>query len=179
LIRYTKLYFWYLRANWLSLMAYPVSFISVNLAGIVYSLASVAGVYLIWVSLGMLGKRDPMSVLWVFASAVAGSVIHASVHIIANATAFYVVQNRGIAGLAWTLDEFSRYPLDIYHKGIRAFLTWLAPFGFASFYPAQAIFNNYRSLWLARLSPLVAVVAFLTAYSFWSKALRSYQGVGN
>ncbi len=259
--RYAGLYFWYLRANWLSLMAYPAEFIVTNIAGVVYSFGSVALVWvlftqikaigdwsypqvlliyglsifsrslfhlfwvdlmnvsamvrsgdidrylvrplsplfqvvagyldnddygelvtaiiLVWTSLGMLGQRTAANLLWVAISALSGMLIFASVHIIANAMSFLTVESSGFSRLAWTVDEFTRYPSDIYGKGLRTLLTWVVPVTFASFYPAQLVFRNGELMRIALLTPLVAVLTFALAHLFWTKALDRYQGVGN
>lgn len=259
--RYFRLYFWFLRANWLSLMAYPVEFVITNVAGIAYSLGSVAAVwvlftqvrviggwsypqvlliyglsifsrslfhlfwvnfmtlsgmirngeidrllvrplntmfqvlsgyldnddwgelatamFLVWTSLGMLGRRSAWTLLWALASAVSGSLIFASMHIVGNSIAFFTVESSGFTHLAWTMDEFTRYPADIYGKGVQALITWVLPVAFASFYPAQLIFGNEQMTRIAAATPLVAALTFSLAYLFWTKAMNRYQGVGN
>ena len=260
--RHVGAYFWYLRANWLSLMAYPVPFVVVNLAGLLYSLVSAAavwiifskvraiggwsfpqvlliygfsilsrslfhlfcvnivtlsgmirngdidrnlvrplnplfqviadyldnddygefaaGCYLIWVSLGMLGMRTVANLAWAVIAAISGGIIYTSVHLIANTMSFFTIENRAITVLAWVLDGFTRYPLDIYGRGIRSLLTWVIPFGFVSFYPAQAILQASRPLALAgKLTPAVALLFSSVAYGIWKWGLNNYQGVGN
>lgn len=259
--RHVRIYPWYFRANWLSLMAYPVPFTFQNLFGIVYSLGSAAAVwvlftkvrsighwtlpqvmliyglsifsrslfhlywvniitlqgmvrngemdqllvrplnplfqviagyldnddygefavsiYLMWTSLGMLGQRTPSNALWLLISGLSGSLIFASIHIVANATAFFTIESRGISDLAWAMDEFTRYPTDMYGRGIRTLSTWLIPIAFASFYPAQLIFGDGRMAAIARMTPVVAAITFASANRFWRWALDHYQGVGN
>jgi len=259
--RYSRLYFWYLRANWLSLMAYPAEFVVTNIAGLVYSLGSVAAVWvlftqvkaigdwnypqvlliyglsifsrslfhlfwvdlmnvsamvrlgdidrylvrplnplfqvvagyldnddygeliaaviLVWTSLGMLGQRTVANLLWIAVSAVSGMLIFASIHIVGNAMSFMTIESRGFTSLAWTMDEFTRYPADIYGKGLRTLITWVIPVAFASFYPAQLIFRNGQLIRLALITPFMAALTFLLAYRFWTKAIDRYQGVGN
>lgn len=259
--RHARLYPWYLRSNWLSLLAYPVPFVMQNLFGIVYSLGSVAtvwvlfskihtigqwtfaqvlliyglsilsrslfhlfwvnlmtlswmvrdgevdrllvrplnplfqvvagyldnddwgelavSIYLVWASLGMLGQRTAAHLLWVLLAGISGSFIFASIHIVANATAFLTVESRGMTQLAWSLDEFTRYPTDVYGKGVRALITWIVPVAFASFYPAQLVFGDGRMAAMARITPIVAVATFAAADLFWGWALDHYQGVGS
>lgn len=259
--RHARLYPWYLRANWLALMAYPVPFALQNLFGVAYSLGSVAAVwvlfsnvraigdwtfaqvlliyglsifsrslfhlfwvelmtvsgmvrdgtidrflvrplsplyqvvagyldsddwgelavsiYLVWTSLGMLGQRTTLNILWMLVAGISGSLIFASIHMVANATAFFTVVNTGMTQLAWDLDEFTRYPADIYGKGLRTLLTWAVPVAFASFYPAQLVFGDGKLAAMGRMTPLVAALSLFAAGRFWSWAMDHYQGVGN
>ena len=64
--RYVKLYYWYLRANWLSLMAYPVEFIIVNLSGVAYSLGSVAAVWVLFAQVKAIGRWTYPEVLLIY-----------------------------------------------------------------------------------------------------------------
>lgn len=259
--RYAGLYYWYMRANWLSIMAYPATFVTMNLAGVIYSLGSAATVWvlfsqihaiggwtypqvlliygmsifsrslfhlfwielmtlsgmiregsidrvlvrplnplfqviagyldnddwgelltsiiLIWTSLGMLGQRTVLNLLWLLAAGLSGSLIFASVHLICNSVAFFTVSSSGFTNLAWTIDEFTRYPADIYGRGIQTLITWIVPVAFASFFPVQLIFGDGRFRAYALATPLVAVLVFAVAYRFWLFALDHYQGVGN
>ena len=259
--RHVRLYRWYLRSNWLSLMAYPVPFAMQNLFGIAYSLGSAASVwvlfskiralggwtlpqimliyglsifsrslfhlfwvglmtlpgtirsgeidrtlvrplhplfqvlageldsddygelavalYLIWTALGSLGQRTFANCLWILVAGLSGMLIFASLHLLANATAFFTVEARGASLLAWQLDEFTRYPADMYDRAVKNLITWVIPVAFASFYPAQVIFENARLAALARLTPVVAMACFSGAKAFWDYALDHYQGVGH
>lgn len=136
-------------------------------------------VILVWTSLGMLGQRTVWNILWVLVAAVSGSLIFASMHIVGNAMAFFTIESSGFTTLAWTVDEFTRYPADIYGKGVRTLITWVIPVAFASFYPAQLVFGNDALVRMALATPVVAVVTFVCAYRFWTKAIDFYQGVGN
>ncbi|MGI6633187.1 MAG: ABC transporter permease [Bacillota bacterium] len=136
-------------------------------------------IILVWTSLGMLGQRTAGNILWVLLSVISGSLIFASMHIVGNSMAFFTVESSGFSRLAWTVDEFTRYPADIYGKGIRTLITWVIPVAFASFYPAQLIFGNGRLVRFALATPFVAALTFMAAYAFWTRAMNRYQGVGN
>ena len=64
--RHVGAYFWYLRANWLSLMAYPVPFVVVNLAGLLYSLVSAAAVWIIFSKVRAIGGWSFPQVLLIY-----------------------------------------------------------------------------------------------------------------
>lgn len=107
-----------------------------------------------------------------------GALIYSAIHLAANTTAFWLVSARSLDLLAWELDNFSRYPLNIFGTGIRFLLTWVVPYGFAGFYPAMAVFGETRWALLGWATPLVGLGAFALAYRFWLYGLASYQGTG-
>ncbi|MEW6524334.1 MAG: ABC-2 family transporter protein [Bacillota bacterium] len=128
-------------------------------------------------SLG-LGKQ-PLLVAWTALAVLCGSLVYAAVHLAAASTAFWMVRNSAVTSLAWDIDSFSRYPLDIYPAVIRLALTWVVPFGFAAYYPSQLVLATGTHRYLAALTPVVAVAAFAGAYRFWQSGLSRYQGTGH
>jgi len=108
-----------------------------------------------------------------------GALIYAAIHLAANTTAFWLVSSHSMSLLAWELDNFSRYPLNIYGVGIRFLLTWVVPYGFAGFCPAMAFFGQGRLAALGWATPLVGVVVFALSYRLWLHGLASYQGTGS
>lgn len=91
----------------------------------------------------------------------------------------FTIESSGFSRLAWTVDEFTRYPADIYGRVTRTLITWVVPVAFASFYPAQLLFDTERMKWMALAAPAVAILTFMAAYRFWSVAVNHYQGVGH
>jgi ABC-2 type transport system permease protein len=58
-------------------------------------------------------------------------------------------------------------------------LSWVIPFGFASFYPTtyflrRAVFAPY-----VHLVPVVAVTFFLLALVVWNRGVRNYSSTGS
>ncbi|HHW58538.1 MAG TPA: hypothetical protein GXX15_13070 [Clostridia bacterium] len=76
------------------------------------------------------------------------------------------------------LSEFAKYPITIYHKAIQILITWIVPFAFTSFYPALYLLDKKIYKTFALLSPLVAIIAFVIAYTFWNIGLKKYQSAG-
>jgi ABC-2 type transport system permease protein len=66
----------------------------------------------------------------------------------------------------------------MYNRGISVLLTWIIPFGFASFYPASYILDRDVGL-LAWAGVVIAVVLLVLGYRFWLFGLRHYTGTGS
>jgi len=122
--------------------------------------------------------NDPLLVAWTGLAVLSGSLVYAAIHLAAASTAFWMVQNSAVTRLAWDMDSFSRYPLDIYPVAVRLTLTWVVPFGFAAYYPSQLALGTGTYRYLALLTPVVAAAAFAGAYRFWRHGLGRYQGTG-
>lgn len=123
--------------------------------------------------------HGPLDLLLIVAQMFGAAALYLAFHLTANTLAFWLVRTDAAESLIWTLDQFTRYPLNIYGRPLRWLMTWVVPFGFVSFYPAQAFFSSGMLLWVGRLSPFVAAAVFALAYRFWQFGLSRYQGTGS
>jgi ABC-2 type transport system permease protein len=80
-------------------------------------------------------------------------------------------------------SEFTRYPLGIYSRGVRLFLTFVFPFAFMNYFPAAYFLHKPATLALppaaGLLTPVVGIAFLGVAYAFWRFGLRRYAGVGH
>jgi ABC-2 type transport system permease protein len=83
-----------------------------------------------------------------------------------------------VTQMVFTMNEFAKYPLSIYHSSIRILLTWIIPYGFVSFYPASYLLGRDVGP-LVWLSPFVALVFIFIAYRVWLFGLRHYSSTGS
>jgi ABC-2 type transport system permease protein len=67
--------------------------------------------------------------------------------------------------------------LSIYPKAIGILLTWVVPYGLASFYPASFLLDRPWG-WAAWLAPLAAALLLYLGYRFFQFGLRHYSGTG-
>jgi ABC-2 type transport system permease protein len=73
---------------------------------------------------------------------------------------------------------FGRYPLDIYGEFIRFVLSWVVPFGFASFYPTAALLGKQAYQVYAWLLPVVTAAFVAAALLVWKRGVRNYSSTG-
>ena len=66
---------------------------------------------------------------------VCGAAIYMAVFLILTAVSFWFEDRVGIVPPVFNMLTFGRYPLTIYNVFIQFLLSWIIPFGFASFYP--------------------------------------------
>jgi len=80
------------------------------------------------------------------------------------------------------MKKFINYPISLYNKFIQIFLTFVLPYAFINFYPAQLLLNKkdyifHPALQYATL-PL-GVLLFIISYRFWLYGINRYQGTGS
>ena len=67
--------------------------------------------------------------------ALCGAVIYLAVFLILTSVSFWFEDRVGIVPPVFNMLTFARYPLTIYNVFVQFLLSWIIPFGFATFYP--------------------------------------------
>ncbi|MBI3669165.1 MAG: ABC-2 family transporter protein [Acidobacteria bacterium] len=116
-----------------------------------------------------------------------GSVIYVSVFLGLSTVSFWFEDRIGLHPPAWNLLAFGRYPLSIYSSFIQFLLSWIIPFGFATFYPSVRLLasatrgGTWAGTAFTRYAPLVPAVAAATlgvALLVWNQGVRRYSSTG-
>ncbi|MFN8597785.1 MAG: ABC-2 family transporter protein [Anaerolineae bacterium] len=118
------------------------------------------------------------NLVYVIIAVFSGGVIFIALNLITATSAFFIIESIPITQVIFNTHEFARFPLTIYPRAISLVLTWLIPYGFASFYPASQILGRDVGV-LAWLGPVVAVVLAVISYRVWLFGLRHYSGTGS
>lgn len=120
---------------------------------------------------------SPSKILILFISIVSGGLIFIALNLLTCVTAFWIVDSVPVTRLIFDNHLFAQYPLTIYPKAIAILLTWVIPYGLASFYPASFLLGREMG-WVAWLSPIVAAILLFCAYRFWVFGLKHYSSTG-
>ena len=128
---------------------------------------------------------DLAFVLLVPAIVVGGALIDLGLNLMISTAAFWFVKVDALRWIVMQLEqEFTRYPISIYARGVQIVLTFVFPFAFMNYFPA-AYFLHKPDEALALpaivgvLTPLIGVLFVAAAYLFWRFGLSRYQGVGH
>lgn len=118
------------------------------------------------------------NVLYLLVATLSGGAIFIALNLITAVSAFWIVDSIPVTRAVFETNEFAKYPLPIYNKAIGTLMTWLIPYGFASFYPAAHLMGVEVG-YLAWIGPLVAAALLWLGYRFWLYGLRHYAGTGS
>jgi ABC-2 type transport system permease protein len=108
----------------------------------------------------------------------AGGAIFVALNLLTATTAFWFVESVPATRAVHELHEIARYPLSIYGRKTRLALTWVVPYGLASFFPASHLLGRDVGLTAFAAVP-VAVALNVVAYRFWRVGLARYRGAGS
>ncbi len=110
---------------------------------------------------------------------ISSTLIYAGVYTAVAAISFFSDSRTGISPMIYNLQNYGRYPVDIYNGVIRFILTWILPFAFVGIYPS-AYFLGKSSLYVyTLLTPLIGIVFFAIGMAVWSYGVKKYQGAGS
>ena len=114
---------------------------------------------------------------------IGGSLIQSSVLIFSGTLSLKLVKAQGVMQLFnYKLRAFIDYPLEIYPPFIRIFLTFIVPYAFANFYPAQYLLGKPGLYFPTAVLPFITMVAgavlFGASYLFFFRSIKSYTSTG-
>lgn len=114
---------------------------------------------------------------------ISGALIQAAGLIMTAVPSFWIVETQGLRGVLFIqIKNFIQYPITIYNKAIQIILTFILPYAFINFYPAQYFFAKEGALFshgIQYLSPLVGIVLFILSYKFWFVGINHYKSTGS
>jgi ABC-2 type transport system permease protein len=108
-----------------------------------------------------------------------GGVIYVAIFLLLTTVSFWFEDRIGIHPPVWNVIAFGRYPLSIYSGAIQFVLSWIIPFGFASFYPSVRLLGRSEFRAYAPLIPVVAAVCLTLAIVTWNFGTRHYSSTGS
>ena len=128
---------------------------------------------------GSLGVfASPFNVAYAVVAVLSGAVIFTALSIITCTAAFWIIDALAATALVFENHRFAYFPLTIYPRGFIVALTWIIPYGFASYYPAAFLLGRDVGV-LAWLGPVIAAGLAVLSYQVWLFGLRHYQGTGS
>lgn len=140
----------------------------------------VTGLILVVVSLVQLDVVvTPLKVIYMIITVVSGGAIFIALNLITGVSGFWVMDSTPVIRVVFEMHEFAKFPLSIYPKAISAVLTFLIPYGLASFYPASYVLGRDVPPTLALATPVVAALLVFISYRVWLFGLRHYSSTGS
>ena len=114
-----------------------------------------------------------------------GALIDLAINLAISTVAFWFVRVDALKWIVLQLEqEFTRYPIGIYSRGVRVLLTFVVPFAFMNYFPAAYFLHKTDGALalppiVGLFTPLIGAGFVAAAYAFWRYGLGRYQGVGH
>ncbi len=123
-------------------------------------------------------------ILFLIPVVIGGALIQFSLGLAAATVSFWTLESRSFYWLfIYNTRELIWYPMSIYSKVIQILLTFIIPFAFVNFFPAQYFlgkndFTIFHPVF-QYLTSLVGIGMFILAYKFWQFGVNHYQSTGS
>ncbi len=117
--------------------------------------------------------------------AIGGALIDLGISLAVATISFWFVRVDTLRWVVMSLEQdFTRYPISIYTRGVRVVLTFIFPFAFMNYFPATFFLHKtdvglHLNPEIGLLTPLVGLAWLTVSYGFWRVGLRHYQGTGS
>ncbi|HET7815685.1 MAG TPA: ABC-2 family transporter protein [Candidatus Baltobacteraceae bacterium] len=116
---------------------------------------------------------------------IGGALIELGISLAVATMAFWFVRVDTLRWVVMSLEqEFTRYPISIYTRGVRIVLAFVFPFAFMNYFPATFLLHKAEtglalSPQVGLLTPVIGVAWLAASYAFWRIGLQRYQGTGS
>ena len=121
----------------------------------------------------------PLVVVLFIISVLFGAIIYTSIKLFFSSLSFWIKSSISITSLAYNMSDFAKYPISIYAAPIQFILAFLIPFAYVAFFPAAAFLGHEPLVQTIAIEVLIAIVAWVIAYTTFKRGLRRYESAGN
>jgi viologen exporter family transport system permease protein len=140
----------------------------------------VTGFFAVWLASRMMHLQwGWLDLLLLIFWGLCGGVIYVAIFLGLSTVSFWFEDRIGIHPPVWNLIAFGRYPLSIYSNFIQFFLSFIIPFGFASFYPTVRLLHRAEFRRYALFVPVVAALCLSITILVWNFGVRHYSSTGS
>ncbi|HXO17777.1 MAG TPA: ABC-2 family transporter protein, partial [Candidatus Dormibacteraeota bacterium] len=130
-------------------------------------------------------RIDWVFILFVPLVVFGGALIDLGISLAVATCSFWFVRVDTLRWVVMSLEQdFTRYPISIYTRGVRIVLTFVLPFAFMNYFPAAYFLQKadaglHLGPAIGLLTPAVGLAWLGASYLFWLFGLRHYQGTGS
>lgn len=140
----------------------------------------IMGIALVCVTLPKLGIEITLPrVLLTIAVIPFATLIYTGIKTATAAIAFWTKRSGNITYMFYMVNDFAKYPVDIYNRLVRTIVTYVIPFAFTAYYPAYYFLTGENPLFNLGLTVLISVVLMTIGIFVWNKGISAYESAGS
>lgn len=106
------------------------------------------------------------------------TLIYTGIKIATAAIAFWIKRSGNITYMFYMVNDFAKYPVTIYNNTVRNIVTYIIPFAFTAFYPANYILTSDSPIFNIGLAILISVIIMCIGVFMWNKGIKAYESAG-
>lgn len=107
------------------------------------------------------------------------SFIYTGIKIGTAAISFWTKRSGNITYMFYMMNDFVKYPVDIYNSFIRNLITYIIPFAFTSYFPAMYFMRGENPLINIGLTVVVSIIVMTISIVIWNIGIKNYESAGS
>lgn len=140
----------------------------------------IVGVALIATSVPSLNiEWSVLKIVLVIIAIIFSSFIYTGIKIGTAAISFWTKRSGAITQLFYMMNDFAKYPVDIYNNVVRSLITYIIPFAFTSYFPAVYFMTGENPLFNIGMTVLVSIAVMVVGVLIWNKGIGAYESAGS
>ena len=120
-----------------------------------------------------------VKVILIMIAIIFASFIYTGIKIATSAIAFWTKRSGNITFMFYMVNDFVKYPIDIYNNVVRSVITYIIPFAFTSYFPALYFLTGENPLFNIGMTVVVAIVVMVVGVIIWNKGISAYESAGS
>ena len=117
--------------------------------------------------------------LLVIVAIIFASFIYTGIKIGTAAIAFWTKRSGNITFMFYMVNDFVKYPIDIYNNVVRSVLTYIIPFAFTAYFPALYFLTGENPLFNIGMTIVVALIVMTIGVLIWNRGIKAYESAGS
>lgn len=118
-------------------------------------------------------------ILLALVAVIFATFIYVGVKTITCSIAFWTKTSGAVTNMFYMVNDFAKYPVDIYNAFVRNIITYVIPFGFTAFFPANYILTEENPLFNVGGTIVASAVLMTIGLIVWNKGLTAYESAGS
>lgn len=105
--------------------------------------------------------------------------IYTGIKTITAAIAFWTKRSGHITHMFYMVNDFAKYPTQIYNNFVKTLITYIIPFAFTAFYPASYFLTGENPWFNIGGTVVVSCILMTVAVAVWNKGIGAYESAGS
>lgn len=107
------------------------------------------------------------------------TLIYTSLKIATASISFWTKQSGAVIYIFYMFNDFSKYPMSIYHSFLRWLISFIIPFAFTAYYPASYFLIGQHLLFNIGGLVVVSLLVLALSLKLWKWGLDAYESAGS
>ncbi len=107
------------------------------------------------------------------------TMIYVGIKTATAAIAFWTKRSGSIIFMFYMVNDFAKYPVTIYNNFVKTVITYVIPFAFTAFYPANYILTGENPLFNVGMTVVISIIVMTIGVFVWNKGIKAYESAGS